>query len=323
MAFESLSGKAAFLQDGEVWISGLDGTASRVTDTGGKVEGYIFSPGLEYLAYSKVIRYVDEPGLYEEGEDVPQRSVCSIVFAVVATRAVVAEVEPAEGWIYPLKWVSAGVLFCSESSGLDVSGFFTYDVAGRERTELDYNRGSILLGACFSDTDSLMAYVTDSGLGPEYQEHLHVLSQSTGEDTIIASRRSVADPAFSPGHRSIAFLEVESQGGRYFDNLWVCRIDGGGLRRLYRGPSRPKSGGVDALSWAPDGKRVGYFLPPEALLFDADGAETPKTVKGRAFAWAGSALLLVSRGPDIWLVNIDSGQEKLFRKNATEPQFLR
>ena len=326
---ENLCGKVAFLVKGDVWISdldsisGLDSAAVRqLTQTGGKVEEFFFSPSLRFLAYSNVIEYVDDPGLYEEGEEVPQRSVCSIVILDLESNRVVEEIQPKEGWIYAAKWLSASRLLCYESSGFDVSGFFTYDALSRTREDVDVNRGSMLLDADFSLTDSLMAYVSDSGLGKTYSQHLHVADLKTGEDTVIASRRSVSDPTFSADHKAIAFLEVESDSGKYFDNLWVCGINGDRAEKLYRGPARPKSGGVDGLSWSPDSRRVAYFYPSEALVFDVGAEGAIQKIEGQEFSWTEGRTVLVSRAGDLYLVDLDTGTTKPFRKSAAAASFL-
>ncbi|MDH4264748.1 MAG: hypothetical protein OEW45_03830 [Deltaproteobacteria bacterium] len=54
-------GKIAFLRSGENWLADQNGrNIRRVTDTGGKVEDFLFSPSLSYVVYSRenrVYRY--------------------------------------------------------------------------------------------------------------------------------------------------------------------------------------------------------------------------------------------------------------------------
>ncbi|MGA1869833.1 MAG: hypothetical protein ACMUJM_14960 [bacterium] len=51
-----LVNKIAFLKEGDVWISNVNGEKiEQLTNTKGKIEGFLFSPNLRYIAYSKVI----------------------------------------------------------------------------------------------------------------------------------------------------------------------------------------------------------------------------------------------------------------------------
>ena len=127
--------KVAYLQAGEVWISTVEGLdKNQITATAGKVEDFVFSGDLKYLAYSKILKYVDEPGIFEDGEEVPERALCSVVVQDLRNRKVLWEVIPKDDWIYPARWLPGGKLLCYESSGFDVAGFFEWDaVKGSKR----------------------------------------------------------------------------------------------------------------------------------------------------------------------------------------------
>jgi hypothetical protein len=94
-------GKIAFLRSGEIWIVDQDGgNIRRVTNAGGKVEDFLFSPSIKYVAYSKRIKTVEEPGLWEKGEKPPQKSVCSIAIQDLRDQKTIYEMVPPEGeWI--------------------------------------------------------------------------------------------------------------------------------------------------------------------------------------------------------------------------------
>ena len=92
-----LANKIAFLSDGEVWVSDRDGQRiTQITHTNGRIEDFLFSPTLKYLSYSQIIKYVDEPGLWEEGERIPQRAVCSIVIMELRDQKVLKEIMSPE-----------------------------------------------------------------------------------------------------------------------------------------------------------------------------------------------------------------------------------
>src|SRR5690554_3091681 len=137
------SEKEIFLEDREIWIYDCDKRAlEKITETGGRIEELLVSPGFEYLVYTKIINYVDEPGIYENEEEIGQIPVYSIVIIQLNKFEEIIELEPPEGcWIYPDKFLSDEKLFFYKSSAFEVAGFFEYDIKEEKLSELDYYEG--------------------------------------------------------------------------------------------------------------------------------------------------------------------------------------
>ena len=143
--------KIIFLKNGEVWITDKDGQKmEQITKTKGKVENFLFSPTLRYLAYSKIIKYIDSPGIFEAGETVPKEAVCSIVIMDLKNKNILREIMPQldvlDEFIYLLNWLPKERLLFYGSSGFDVAEFYRYDVQKNTLIELNYNEGSRLAG---------------------------------------------------------------------------------------------------------------------------------------------------------------------------------
>ncbi|MBI4832980.1 MAG: hypothetical protein HY801_15790 [Candidatus Lindowbacteria bacterium] len=317
--------KIAFLRNGEVWVCDKDGRGLRqVTETAGKVEDFLFSPTLKYLAYSKVMKYVDEPGLWEESETVPQRAVCSIVIMGLKSREVLKEIMPPEdNWIYPARWLPDGKLLFYAASGFDVWGFFEYDIRKGVETELDYTQGSVLLEADFHGGESLKAYVDDTGLGEDFKENLHIVDMRSDTDRILVSMRSILDPKISHRKKSVAFVEVDYVDKEGRDNLWVCNIRDGSLKKLYEGPARAKIGGVSELAWSFDDRYIGMFFPPEAVVLEVENPADVHKIRGTDFHWIADKKLAFAQGNNIYLYDLDTRERRLLLKDATKPVFLR
>ncbi|MDD5712224.1 MAG: hypothetical protein PHY31_05615, partial [Smithellaceae bacterium] len=191
---KDLDGKIAFLSKGSVWVGDPGGAGRvRITPPDQQVEEFVFSPGLNYLAYTKIIAYVDEPGLWEEDEVVPQRALCAIVIMEPATGKVLKVIDPPDGnWIYPAQWTSPTQLLYYVASGFDVWGYFVYDERTGSAAEIDVEKGGRLMDADVAG--SFLLYTSDTGLGATYTENLHFVDQKTKEDRIILSRRSIENP---------------------------------------------------------------------------------------------------------------------------------
>ena len=314
----------AFLRNGEVWVSDKDGRGiKQITKTTGKIEDFLFSPTLKYLSYSKIIKYVDEPGLWEEEEKVPQRAVCSIVIMELRNQKLLREIMPPEDdWIYPAKWLPDEKLLFYGASGFDVWGFFEYDIHKGTEEEIDYARGSNLLDTDFHKDGSLMAYVDYSGVGKEFKDNLHIVDLKSNSDKIFVSKKSILDPKISCDKRNVAFVEVEYSEKKGFDNLWIYNIKNGSLKKLYRGPAKAKIGGVSELSWSFDDQHIGMFFSPEALVLEIQNPSNIHKVQGIDFNWIGNKKIVFAQGNNIYLYSLDTRKRELFLKNASKPIFL-
>src|SRR5690554_6633676 len=144
---DSCSEKEILLEDREIWIYDCDTRAvEKITETGSSVEEFLVSPGFEYLVYTKIINYVDEPGIFEDEEEIRQIPVCSIVIMRLVDFENIIELEPpASCWIYPVKFLSDEKLFFYKSSAFEVAAFFEYDIKEDELVKLDYNEGARII----------------------------------------------------------------------------------------------------------------------------------------------------------------------------------
>jgi Tol biopolymer transport system component len=318
-----LLNKIAFLKKGEVWISDIQRKElKKVTNTEGKVENFLFSPTLQYIAYSKIIKYVDEPGLWKKGE-APKRPVSSIVIKNLIDGTIIKEIFPSE-WIHITKWRSADKLFYHESSGFDVSGFFEYDIRKGNVNRIDYKQGDILSDADHHKDGSLVVYVTNSGVGKKFTSELHLVDTKLNTDTIVVKKRSILDPKISHDKSYIAFFEVEwnfnTSKGR--DNVWIYSIKNKSLKKVYTGKSMPKAGGKDELLWSLDNKYLGLFHPKVAIVLYIQRSEHIQTISGTDFQWITNNNIIFSQDGNIYRYSLKANKKKLIYDNAIRPVFL-
>jgi len=209
MEVSELTNKIAFLKNGEVWITNEDGhKMKQLTNTNKKIQDFLFSPTLRYLAYSKIIKYVDEPGLWEEGEEIPKKAVCSIVIIDLKNQNTVKEIMPQEGnWVYPAKWLPEEKFLYYGASGFDVWGFFEYDVQTNIEKELDYQKGNQLSEADFLRDGSFMVYVDESRDKETFRSNLHIVDLKTTTDKILISKKSILEPKISDDKNHVSAKE--------------------------------------------------------------------------------------------------------------------
>jgi len=316
--------KVAFLRSREIWLVDQDGgNVRRVTDTGGKVKDFLFSPSLSYVAYSKRIKTVDEPGLWEKGEKPPQRLVCSIAIQDLRNQKIIYEMIPPEGeWIYRDKWMPKELLLGHGSSGFDVSGFFVLDAREGRQSELEYEQGSRLMESDFSPDGSMQAYVKDTGVGKDFKTNLYLVDLKSKAERLLLSKRSVLSPKISPDKTRIAFFEVEEREKKGFDTLWVHDFQKNLLKKLYHGPAKPKFGGVNDLAWSPDGRYIAVSFPSHTLLLEIENPAHVRRIRGKDLSWASNHSVIYFEENRVYKYRLDTRKTDPFLENATIPLFL-
>jgi Tol biopolymer transport system component len=301
----------AFLRGGDVWVQpGEGGAATNITRTGGRVEDFRFSPTGDYLAFARRIRRAEE------------RPVCSIVVMRADSRRVLREFKPSEGWLDIDKWLGPRLIYHS-SAAMEVNGVFEYDPSTDARRALDLDRGSIALDSDASPDGALTAYVDDDGVGATFESRLHLRESSTGNDVVLARKRSAMAPSISPDGHAVAFLEVVDaavQIARGRDRVWVTG-PGGETRLVYDGPVQAKGGG-SGLTWSPDAARLAMNFGGRTTILDSRQASPGRQLSGTDACWFDASHLVISVTNGVALVAIDSGDSRVIVTAASRPQCL-
>ena len=130
------------LKDGELFeVRNGSGQLIKITSTKGKVDEFWLSLNKRYIAYSKIIEYADEPGLWEDQEEIPQRPACHIIILDLRSKKTLAEISPQnenDSFIYVDGWVSDKELLLHDADGFAVSNFYSYDLTKKELKEIQW-----------------------------------------------------------------------------------------------------------------------------------------------------------------------------------------
>jgi Tol biopolymer transport system component len=345
LEISDLEGKIAFLRDGDVWIADLDGrNARQVTNTNGNIkEGYspfFFSPTLRYLAYSKFLRYaleLDE----EKNEQVPGQAVHSIVITDLTNQKPVTEILPRDGeFVLPNGWLPNDKLLFHEASGGGVGDHFEYDVRQNGQRTVGIEEASHLYGGDFHQDGSLWAYVTDSGLGPQSQQHLHLADLHSKRDRILVSWRqlgparlgpepsslakeapnwrSISAPRISPQKKYVAFIEMEGVKGEYVHTLWIVDTKDGSLKQLYKGKIPGQQ-----FAWSFDDGFIAILSSAERIVLAVQNPANPQKFQGTDCGWVATNNILCAQENSLYLYNVTTRQYQLVLKNGAQPTFLR
>lgn len=310
------TGKIAFLRHDAVWIAGLNGTgAVRATEKGVTVDGFLFSPGGKYLAFSAVVGSAEEPGIWDSSETPPERPICSIIVLDQGSKQTMFRTDSA--WFSIARWLPGERLLFYDSDGFAVNNHYEFNPATGEVKTMEVPDDR-LIDSEFGRDGTLEAYAGDDG------RSLHIFDRSSGRDTVIATTRGmISESRFSSDGGRLVYMEVQSSGGAYTDVLWLLDRTTGAARALDRRPARPKFRGEDHLAWSPGDRRIGMFYPPGAIVMDLGDPGKTWTIPGRDFSWISDEMLLVSRDEGIFRYDLESRTEQLMLPDATKGIVLR
>lgn len=124
-------------------------------------------------------------------------------------------------------------------------------------------------------------------------------------------------PAWSPDGKVIVFERAITTGS----DLFLIRVDGGGLRRL------TQLGNAIAPAWSPDGSTIAFSKAGELFLVDVDGTNVRQatTTGGKTGIpdWSPDGKRFVFGRPNgIWVVNTDGTElTRLLNKRADRPRW--
>lgn len=305
-------GKVVFLRNEELWFCDRNGKQPEQLFTfPQKIRDYLFSPDLRYLAYST-----------------PDTD---IVIWDLEKNQQMKVVHPDAFWHFSLnKWISRErLIFCSASGG-GMGDIYAVDVSKGVKEDLGVE-GYVLLDANFSSDYSSELYVTDTGLGKDYLQHLHLLDLGSGKDAVLCSKRSILNPVISPNEDVVAFVEVE-WGKQHRDHYLLYHLSSGAIEEYYVGASEAKPGGLNQISWSPDGRKIGFFFLPEGLVFDLGRPRVPKKVEGIGLdtIWIDNDHLMWTRGTglswdrrnQLYIHDLKLGATTLFLNDAAKPFYV-
>lgn len=124
-------------------VDSVTGTMEQLTFTQGNVDEVSISPNGKYLAYIKVVDYVDSPGEYQEGQTVPEDAVHAIVVVNLASGKTTREIPaPEDIFISFDRWISDSRFLFETGDGFAVGGFYVYDAFRDSLQKVKYGFGS-------------------------------------------------------------------------------------------------------------------------------------------------------------------------------------
>jgi serine/threonine-protein kinase len=204
------------------------------------------------------------------------------------------------------------------------------EVSGEAVALADKSAGDPSSGVVYAAIggDGTFAYVPASDAATGAGTAGLVLTDRTGKATSLPiPPRPYHYPRFSPDGKQLAVTIGLGHGNR--DEVWVCDVATGALRRLTFGD---ENGNFSAV-WSPDGKRIAYSSDRQhqgIFWKSADGTGNEEPLEPTALPdlpadWSrdGALLAITKNFPttDVWTVAVADRKQTAIEKTATGPVF--
>jgi hypothetical protein len=110
-----------------VYLDSLSVDTLVLTDTLHQVNDFIPSPNNKFITYFFSLGTVDEPGIWDDSEKVPQREINAMVILDVGKKKAILRKDESDGnFISPGHWGSDSIFYYTMGSGFSVDYFFAF-----------------------------------------------------------------------------------------------------------------------------------------------------------------------------------------------------
>ncbi len=312
----NVANKIAFFRDQAVWLANADGTdEKKLTNDTLKVNDFLFSTSLRYLACTIVVGSEMDWGLVDSTETPGQREVYSIIVLDLVTNRIVKKIDYSD--IHFERWLAHNRLLYITASAGGIDGFYTYDPV--KNLVIEIPDGSRASEYDFSSDGHLVAYPDT------YGRNLHLHFMDINKDTVLVSgKHSILEVRISNNAKYISFLDVEpGEKYKYFDNLWLYNRVNSSCILLNKSPAHPKSGSHKYCVWSPDDRYIGMFFPPKAIVVEVENPSEIIPIGGNNFSWMPNDIVLVTLNYNAYVFDLKTKSSKLLIKNAYKAVYLR
>jgi len=315
-----------YLSSGEVYFCDLNHQNTiQLTSTNNKVSGFAISPDYRSLAYSKIFKYVDEPGIWDSTP--PKRAVCSIMLIDLKSDKIIREIFPSEyEWIYIDYWLNSKELLCSSADGFSVNDSYKINTAGVIDTldydELDRTKNLNLITPKYLE----MRLIKDSLAG------IHFIDFKNRKNITLSQEKNYSHlEAISSNYESFLWSENFNKIVKR-ENLWQLEQSYHlNLYNLVSGKDKPiinkdrsSSLPFDKIQFSPDNRIVSCDLRnSDSISIHFINSNKHIDLCGTKTLWIDSNRLMYFLDKNLYVYDIDRNMSTLFLENVNEAMYVK
>jgi len=315
-----------YLSNNEVYFCDLNHQNTiQITHTNNHVSDFAISPDYRFLAYSKIFKYVDEPGMWDSTP--PERAVCSIIMIDLKSDKIIRETFPSEyEWISIDHWLNSKELICYSSDGFSVEDRYRINTAGIIDT-LDYDEFERIENLNLDNTLNLrMGLIKDS------LAYIHFLDSRNKKNTTFSQNGEYSHViAISSDYESFLWTETFTQ---YLKEEKQCQWERGFHLSLYNlvsgedkliinkdiSPARL----YNKIQFSPDNRFVSCDLfHSDSISIYFLNSDKHVDLCGTKTLWIDSNRFIYFLESNLYVYEIDKNMSSLFLENIKKVIFIK
>ncbi len=280
------------------------------------VENFSLSPTKRYLAYEKVIKYVDLYYEIDSEDEIPTKTaISSIVIYDLIEHKKIAEVLPKEDeYLGIIKWTDNNKLHYVSRDQLSVNGWLILNTTGVIEDLGGYEESTAERSVVYSRDKSIKLYIDKFA-------DLHMINLRSMKDTkLYSSPNNLLDYNISSNKKSVVWFEVVDSKSDAFDKISLLSLVDMKQTEIYNEKALPKN--EKCISFSPDDSIVTVELGEDVIILLNIFTKEKQRINGHGVCWIDSNSFIYNKNSDLYLYNIKNNSDTLFVKDAKRAECI-
>lgn len=305
--------KALYLSKGKIYCYDFEKKkTNELRLTRDSILNFTISPTRQYIAFEKLMKYVDTPGVYESMP--PKEPLGAIVIYDVLSNKTIKEILPGNYEFLSIrKWIDKDEILYASGDQFAVNGWLTYRVndsivdIGYSEKQNEFE--SIIFSKDFSTKvfiDSLNAvHMVD--VVSRYDNQLFNTSHLIGDFEMSNDKSYLASFEIKNTHDSISKRVITT------DIVYLLSLKDNSTEKLYEGPA--VGGAKKLLNFSFNDSILSVELERRIMLLNIY-TKQKLFIEGLDTHWIDAQTLIYNKSNDLYLFDLKTNKSILFQKNA-------
>jgi len=281
------------------------------------VENFAVSPTKRYLAYEKLIKYIDLYYEIDEEDEIPtKKPYCSIVIFDLIEQKKIAEVLPKEDEFLNISnWIEDNQLLYKSGEQYQLNGWLTLNTTGIINDLGMDDLSTIPKSTVYSRDGSIKLYIDESNT-------LHMNNINLKKDTkLYSSPNTLYDFNISSDNKSIIWFEIVDSEDGTIDEITLLSQPDKKLTVIYSEKALGKK--EKCISFSPNDSTISIELEENVIILLNIFTKEKFRINGYDVCWVDDYNFIYNKESDLFMFNIKDKSDKLFCKGAKAASFIR
>lgn len=300
-----------YLSNGKIYCYDI---SKKITDrlsvNNDTIDNFSVSPSKRYLAYERVLKYVDLYYEIDEEDEIPTKTpYCSIVLFDLTDHKKIKEVFPKyDEFLRISKWVDDNQLLYRSEEQYSLNGWLILNTKGVIKDLGMDDLSTIPKSTVYSRDGSVKLYVDQSNT-------LHIINLNLRKDTeLYNSPNTLYDYNISSDKKSIVWFEIVDSENGTIDRISRLSQDDMKQTVIYNEKALGKK--ERCMSFSPNDSIISIELEENVIILLNIFTKEKQMINGYDVCWIDDNSFIYNKESDLFLYNFKGKSDNLFLNDA-------